>query len=110
MVVNWLIEGARGLAFALEVNLLMLGIAAVGLLTAAVVVLPFALGAAAWEGRYRRSFTRWGPVVGIILALLALLFLPAYGAAADGPNTRRSVHDLTVWVHTLGESLSGSAH
>jgi len=82
-VINWLIEGARGLAFALEVNLLVLGIAAVGLLTAAVGVLPFALGAAAWEGRARKSFKRWGPVVGIILALLALLFLPAYGAAAD---------------------------
>ena len=82
MVIDWLIEGARGLAFVLEVNLLMLGIAAVGLLTAAAVVLPFALGAAAWEGRDRKSFKRWGPVVGIILALLALLVLPAYGAAA----------------------------
>jgi len=83
VVINGLIEGARGLAFVLEVNLLMMGIAAIGLLTAAVVVLPFALGAAAWEGRDRKSFTRWGPVVGIILALLAVLFLPAYGAAAD---------------------------
>jgi hypothetical protein len=83
MVTNWLIEGARGLAFVLGVNLLVLGIAAIGLLTAAVVVLPFALGAAAWEGRDPRSFKRWGPVVGMILTLLALLFLPAYGAAAD---------------------------
>jgi hypothetical protein len=74
MVTNWLIEGARGLAFVLGVNLLVLGIAAIGLLTAAV---------AAWEGRDPRSFKRWGPVVGMILTLLALLFLPAYGAAAD---------------------------
>jgi len=83
MVINWLVEGARGLAFVLGVNLLVLGIAAVGLLTAAVGVLPFTLGAAAWEGHDRKSFKRWGPVVGIILALLALLVLPVYGAATD---------------------------
>jgi hypothetical protein len=91
MVINGLIEGARGLAFVLEVNLLMLGIAAVGLLTAAVVVLPFALGAAAWEGRDRKSFTRWGRVVGMILALLALLFLPSYGfGISDFSSTPRA--------------------
>jgi hypothetical protein len=64
VVINGLIEGARGLAFVLEVNLLMLAIAAVGLLTAAVGVLPFTLAAAAWAGRDRNSFTRWRPVVG----------------------------------------------
>jgi hypothetical protein len=57
---RWLLEGARGLAFVLEVNILGLGFAAVGLLTAAVVVLPFTLGAAAWEARDRTSFKRWG--------------------------------------------------
>jgi len=46
---SWLLEGARGLAFVLEVNILVVGFAAVGLLAAAVVVLPFALGAAAWD-------------------------------------------------------------
>ena len=69
-----MLEGARGLAFVPEVNILGLGFAAVGLLAAAVVVLPFALGAAAWEAVDRTSFKRWGPVVGMILAVLALLF------------------------------------
>jgi hypothetical protein len=57
---SWLLEGARKRAFVLEVNILVLGFAALGLLAAAVVVLPFALGAAAWEARYRTSFKRWG--------------------------------------------------
>jgi hypothetical protein len=73
---SWLVEAARQLAFVLEVNILMLGLAALGLLAASVWVLPFALGAAAWEARSRASFKRWAPVVGMILALLALPFFP----------------------------------
>ena len=40
---SWLREGARKRAFVLEVNILVLGFAALGLLATAVVVLPFAL-------------------------------------------------------------------
>jgi len=91
MVIAWLMEAGRALAVVLDVNLLGLAIT-VGLLAAAVVAVPVALGAVAWEACHRRSFTRWGPVVGLILALLALLVLPTYGAAAhdDPPSARGS--------------------
>ena len=87
----WLPEVLRALAFTLEVNILGLGFVAVGILVALVVVLPFTVGAAAWETRHRASFQRWGPVVGLILALLAMLVLPAYGAAANDPTSVKSL-------------------
>jgi hypothetical protein len=61
---SWSLEVLRGLAFVLEVNILVLGLAALGLLAASVWVLPFALGAAAWQALSRASFKRWAPVVG----------------------------------------------
>ena len=108
MVITWLMEAGRALAFVRGVNLLGLGITAVGLLVAAVVAVPVALGAAAWEACHRRSFTRWGPVVGLILALLALLVLPTYGAAApDDPQSARdqgvptAIRGVETWAtHT----------
>jgi hypothetical protein len=84
--------------FVLEVNILVLGFVAGGLLAAAVVVLPFALGAAVWEARDRASFKRWGPVVGMILALLALLCFPAHGAVAGHAQ-------LSLPTNGLGEAV-----
>ena len=65
------------LVFALGVNVLVLGLVAIGLLAAALVLVPVAVVAGVWEGRARASFRRWSPFLGSVLALLALLFLPA---------------------------------
>jgi hypothetical protein len=64
------------LIFALGVNVLVLGLVAIGLLAAALVVGPIAVGAGVWERRDRASFRRWSPLLGSVLALLALFFLP----------------------------------
>ena len=64
------------LVFALGVNVLVLGLVAIGLLAAALVVVPVAVVARVWEGWDRVSFQRWSPFLGSLLALLALFFLP----------------------------------
>jgi hypothetical protein len=73
---GWFLEGVRGLGFVLEVNILVLGFVAGGLLAAAVVVLPLALGRRSRRHATARPSSGGGRWWGMILALLALLSRP----------------------------------
>jgi hypothetical protein len=64
------------LVFALGENVLVLGLVAIRLLAAALVSVPVTLVAGLWEGQGPASFRRWSPLLGSVLALLALFFPP----------------------------------
>ena len=105
---------ASGLLWGIGINIAATGMLAVGCLMAGLVVMPFALAALAWQHVGRTSYRRWGPVVGLLLALLAVLFFPAFGQATD-PDYQEMAHDAVrmlkgsrVWVEVDPKVTTGN--
>jgi len=101
------------LLWGVGINIAAMGMLAVGCLMAGLVVMPFALAAVAWQHVGRASYRRWGPVVGLLLALLAVLFFPAFGQ--DAPDYQEMAHDATrtlkssrVWVEVDPKVTTGN--
>jgi hypothetical protein len=104
---------ASVLLWGIGINIVAMGMLAVGCLMAGLVVMPFALAALAWQHVGPASYRRWGPVIGVLLALLAVLFLPAFGEA-DSPDYQEMAHETTralngrrVWVEVNPKVSTG---